>query len=228
MNLSTVEIPRAGARERALEYSRAAKRANNPREREEFERIARAYRVAARDEVALIALTPTIAAGGTVTRTLVWNRGLESERRTNYLLPSLAVCRPSAAYCYSLGIQRNGGVEFIDSLERDFRYQKGRHSFAESTFDPPPAGYQAGSPMQWTRQAWAAMVPIVPPKHRPPRGFGERLILWEVEDWQWTSLPTPPGDPALLRPIGGDLYAVEAVWYLTELERLVLAGRRPE
>jgi hypothetical protein len=40
------------------------------------------------------------------------------------------------------------------------------------------------------------------------------------------STPRPPGDPALLRPIGGDLYAVEAVWDLTELEQLVLSQRR--
>jgi hypothetical protein len=70
------------------------------------------------------------------------------------------------------------------------------------------------------------MVPVVPPKHRPARGMGDRLVLWEVENWTWRSTPRPPGDPALLRPIGGDLYAVEAVWDLTELEQLVLSQRR--
>jgi hypothetical protein len=35
----------------------------------------------------------------------------------------------------------------------------------------------------------------------------------------------PPEDPALLKHIGGDLYAVLAVWNLTELERAVLSGR---
>ena len=38
-------------------------------------------------------------------------------------------------------------------------------------------------------------------------------------------MPRPPGDPALLRHVGGDVYAVEAVWELTELEKLVLSGR---
>lgn len=32
-------------------------------------------------------------------------------------------------------------------------------------------------------------------------------------------------DPALLKHIGGDLYAVLATWDLTELERSVLGGR---
>jgi len=34
---------------------------------------------------------------------------------------------------------------------------------------------------------------------------------------------TPPRDPALIRHIRGDLWAVLAVWDLTELERAVLA-----
>lgn len=230
MELSTIEIPRTGAREQAAEYSRAAKHARTARERKEFEDIARAYRIAARDDVALIALTPTIGAGGTTIRTLIHNRGRENERRTNYQLPRLAVCRPSAAFCYSLGVQRDGAVEFIDSLGRDHRYSRGRHRFDAGTFErPPETGFAYGNDVAaWDRSAWTSMVPIVPPKHQPARGFGDRLILWEVENWEWTSLPAPPGDPALLRPIGGDIYAVEAVWDLTELERLVLAGRRPE
>lgn len=36
----------------------------------------------------------------------------------------------------------------------------------------------------------------------------------------------PPGDPALLKHMGGDLYAILAVWDLSPLERAVLAGKR--
>src|SRR5438046_3023240 len=42
-------------------------------------------------------------------------------------------------------------------------------------------------------------------------------------DVTWQEMP--PEDPALLKHIGGDLYAVVAVWNLTELERAVLSGR---
>lgn len=224
MDISTIEIPRTGARAKAAEYRAAAKLTNNPRERREFEEIARAYRIAARDDVALIALTPTIAAGGMLQRTLVSNRGLAHERRTNYLVPQLAVCRADAAFCYTLGIQRNGSVEFIDSLGRDQRYRKGRLQL-ELGVDLPN-DYQPGHPVQWDSAAWTAMVPIVPPQHRPARGLGDRLVLWEADDWAWRTVPRPPGDPALLRHIGGDIYAVEAVWDLTEIEKLVLSGRR--
>ena len=45
------------------------------------------------------------------------------------------------------------------------------------------------------------------------------FILWEA-DWQRRA----PVDPALLRPVGGDLYVVVATWDLTDLERAVLNG----
>ncbi|MGH3300400.1 MAG: hypothetical protein ACRDOK_01755 [Streptosporangiaceae bacterium] len=38
-------------------------------------------------------------------------------------------------------------------------------------------------------------------------------------------LQVPPRDPALLRWIRGDLWAVVAQWDLTELERAVLSSR---
>jgi hypothetical protein len=69
-----------------------------------------------------------------------------------------------------------------------------------------------------------AMVPMVPPDVLPPRGadLSKHFILWEVESWD----VSPPVDPILLRPIGGDLYAVVAQWDLTEIERTIIAGTR--
>jgi hypothetical protein len=226
VNLSTVEIPRAGARAQAAAYAREAKRSSDPRERREFEELARAYRIAARENVSLIALTPTIAAGGTVVRTRVFRHGRDDEHREHCAVPRLAVCRWQAAFCYTSGVQRDGSVAFSDSLRRRYNYRAGVIEL--DTELELPEGFTAGPydvATQWS--AWTAMVPIVPPKHRPARGLGDRLVLWEADDWTWSRVPAPPGDPALLRHVGGDLYAVEAVWHLTELERLVLSGRRP-
>jgi hypothetical protein len=226
MNLATVEIPRAGARERAAEYQREARREHDPGRRAELEEIARAYRIAARDEVALIALTPTIRAGGTLTRTLVRNRGGKYERREHYAIPRLAVCTWRAAFCYTSGVQADGSVEYADSLRRRYDYSAGVIRLDAQL--ELPDGFTAGAYAVATRSgAWTAMVPIVPPRHRPPRGLGDRLVLWEADDWTWSTVPAPPGDPALLKHVGGDFYAVEATWNLTELERLVLSGRRP-
>lgn len=226
MNLSTVEIPRAGARERAAEYRRAAKRAGDGDDQRELLDVARAYELAAKEDVALIALSPTLAAGGTVQRTRVYGHGAQ-ERREDYLLPALAVAPATSRFTHTLGIERDGRVRFCDQLDPHWNYERGRISIDPGTFELPD-GFEPGRRIDtWVRAAWTAMVPLVPPEHRPPRGLGSTIVLWEVENWAWYEAPRPPGDPALLRHLAGDLYAVLAVWQLTELEQLVLSGRRP-
>lgn len=67
------------------------------------------------------------------------------------------------------------------------------------------------------------IVPLVPPRHRPKNSRIRNFhILWEVDEWTMV----PPKDPALLRHIRGDLWSVQAIWDLSELERLVLTQRR--
>jgi len=68
--------------------------------------------------------------------------------------------------------------------------------------------------------AASAIVPSIPPPLRPAGALTRFHVLWEAD---WVQAPR---DPALLRHIGGDLWAVLAVWDLTELERAVLSGRR--
>jgi hypothetical protein len=65
------------------------------------------------------------------------------------------------------------------------------------------------------------LVPIVPPRLRPKFSLEGYFTFWEVESW--TLLP--PRDPMLLKHLGGWLYAVLAVWDLTDLERAVLGAR---
>ena len=59
---------------------------------------------------------------------------------------------------------------------------------------------------------------IVPKRSASPaaqkRGLQLYTILWEAE---WAVDPLPPGDPALLRKLGGDLYIVLGTWDLTPL-----------
>ncbi len=69
---------------------------------------------------------------------------------------------------------------------------------------------------------WEAIAPLIPPDVRPDGNLTGYHVLWEAE---WLKVPQPPRDPALLRHMGGDLYAVMAIWDLTEVERLALALR---
>src|SRR5581483_1538457 len=129
MDLQTVEIPRVQAREQAAEYLRAAKRTTDEAVRAEFEEIARTYRLAALDDVPMIALTPTLAAGGTVQRAVVHSKGTQWERRDQYLLPRLAAIRSDARFAYTLGVQQNGSVEFVDRPRPRNTLISGRFTF---------------------------------------------------------------------------------------------------
>ena len=84
-----------------------------------------------------------------------------------------------------------------------------------------PAGTLPTPPDSITRsRSYEAIVPSIPPELRPNGTLTGYHVLWEAE---WLDAPIPPGDPALLRCLGGDLWAVYATWDLTEVERLALA-----
>lgn len=73
-----------------------------------------------------------------------------------------------------------------------------------------------------------ALVPLIPAdvRNRMAGQPRDHFILWEVEDWSDVRIRAEPDrDPLLLRPLGGDLYAVLDSWDLTELERFVMRGR---
>lgn len=75
-----------------------------------------------------------------------------------------------------------------------------------------------------------AMVPLVPPDALETAGnpaLRKCFTLWEVEQWQDRARVLPDRDPFLLQHLGGSLYVVLAEWDLTDLERAVMAGRRP-
>lgn len=82
-------------------------------------------------------------------------------------------------------------------------------------FDAPKLSYEE---IGWATHR--SVVPLIPPHLRPEGGLHLYHILWEA-DWKRV-----PGDPALLKHLGGDMYAVVAVWDLTEVERLALGMRR--
>jgi hypothetical protein len=220
MELSTIEMDPHAARRAYLEYKRglvegARKRLGEAerRYRQVDEAAARGYKALAGGQ-RLLKLSETIAAGGTEVRIEKdWN-----SRSFEVHVPKLAVIRADASRVCTTGVDKDGMVTFYAGRpnrwgDPDSRAKQNRVSLPDGTFPPEQ---RSGN----LRRHWhLAVVPTIPPALRPSRGLSRYHLLWEAE---WDE--QVPVDPALLKHLGGDLYAVVAVWDLTDLERAVLAG----
>lgn len=211
LEAATMRMDRETARKHFLEY-RAAVRA---RHNAEDAQIMRGYQAMSQGKQ-LVRLTDVIRAGG------VHPNGM----------PRLAVAQSDTQWVYCVR-QGDGRVEFLPKQWIDGRMRRGISRFAEGTLpadrcrpdcDPSQPRYRHTG--HYTNgHGLRAMVPNVPPALRPQHALANYWTLFEVDKWE--RVPQPPGDPALLKHIGGDLYAVLAVWDLTPLEQAVLGGRTP-
>jgi hypothetical protein len=136
-------------------------------------------------------------------------------------LPRLAFMDASRLWCYC-GRSNSGRVTFSHATRINGTMTKAIYELPAGTLDEQVISDWGITSMSNFR--YRSQVPIVPPQHRPARfNASNFVILWEVEEW--AVAPRPPGDPALLRHVTGDLYSVEAIWDLTPLERAVLGAR---
>jgi hypothetical protein len=195
MDLSTIAMDKAQARKLFLEYRNAIRQLHS----EEDAEIMRGYRALAQGQQ-LLHLSETIKAGGH----MVASR--------NEIVPRLAVAPASAEFVY-VSTRNNGSCKFHVEQRPHWKRKKGIVHCPADTL--PRCGWE-----QTTAGGQRAMVPPVPPRFRPRHALSNYHVLFEAE-WQKCA----PVDPALLKHIGGDLYAVLAVWDLTELERSVLMRR---
>ena len=200
MKLDTLEMPVEEAKARLAEYEEIV----HTERTAEDAAIAAGYRAAARG-LPVIELSRVMAAGG-------WFPSG---------LPRLAVARADAAEVHVEVTTRWGRDDQLadvvfsdDDTSRNRGALVGKHSVRVGRIpgrDPVSAAWHGRT-----------IVPLIPPRHRPRRhrirGFH---ILFEVEAWR----PVPSRDPALLRHIRGDLWAVVATWDLTPLEMAVLGAR---
>jgi hypothetical protein len=221
MDVQTIAMEAEDAAQ-ALRAYRQALKERPVQTRDEAERelaaidaaVMRGYRALARGG-RLVELSKVLAAGGTMDVEWVWRSWGANPRVEQRIttMPKLAVCRADSRFVSCRGIDANGVVAFHAGGSQ----RKADTVESRPTFDVPPDEQRR----RW--EAFRTMLPTIPPQLRPPKRLGLYHVLWEVESWE---LATPPGDPALLKHLGGDLYALLAVWDLTELERAVLAGVR--
>lgn len=197
MDLATIEVSKGEALAKLDEYASLIREDRTA----EDEAIAAGYRAAARG-LPVIDLPRTVASGG------LHDNGL----------PRIAVIRADATRCFA----RWSGSDVIFADRDDWNANRGALVGTHSVRVPFAADElpHVSARIRW--RSGSTMVPIVPPHWRPkPRRLRRCHILWEVESWT----QIPPRDPALLRHIRGSLWAVLAVWDLTDLERMVLSQR---
>lgn len=210
MDLPTITMDKAAARQAFLDYRRAVRE----RHTVEDEQIMRGYRALARGHQ-VINLREAIAAGG------CFDDGL----------PRLAVAQSDSTWVY---VRRgeHGEVSFLPASRVHHNRKAGVTRLPVRTLPDCKALGHERDPRGWCKDkhvGWStwpsrrAMVPIVPPGLRPVHALSGYWTLFEVPEW--LEAPRPPGDPALLKHIGGELYAVVALWDLTPLEQAVLASR---
>lgn len=200
MDLQPFTIRPDAARRAFLEYKAAVEQTGSA----EDEAIMRGYReIAAGKQV--ISLQQVMKAGGI--------------KPNGY--PNLAIARADTTrVCVDFNDHR-GDCAFYDIISRN-----GRPIASSCTVIPhktfPAAPLDAKGNHLPRYQVKRAMVPSIPPRFRPAYALKNYHILFEVDSWEIV----PPVDPALLKNLGGGLYAVLAVWDLSELERAVLGMTR--
>lgn len=193
MNLSTIEISPEEAESKLAEYEKLVRDERTAQD----EAIAQAYRAAKRG-LSVIRLSEAVLRGG-------WFDPSG--------LPRIAIAGADwpEVYCRWDG---------DDVVYADQHWSRNRGALVGSG-SVRVRMRDVGTPSVKNYRTGKAVVPMVPPPHRPkPRRLRHCHVLWEVEAWNMQ----PPRDPALIRHIRGDLWSVLAVWDLTELERAILAG----
>jgi hypothetical protein len=201
MNLETITMNQTEAKRAFIEYRNAVRAKHSDEDAE----IMRGYKALAKGQQ-LISLQAAIRAGGCV----------ETRRGTHTLsAPRIAIARASAQWVW-VDRSESGAVTFHEPRYFNSRQRVGIVRLEQGTL--PQINWN-----QCPRGNMRAIVPVTPPRFRPAHALKNYHVLFEAE---WEAVA--PRDPALLKHIGGDLYAVLAVWDLTELERAVLMRRFEE
>lgn len=225
---SAVEVPTQEARKAFLSYREAVHDGRHSTRQQEAEdrMMMRAYREAAKGK-RIIRLSQTLAAGGTELfefDVVAWRNGRQVMVPHVVRVPKLAVGRADRAFVWTNGVDVDGSLRLQTRRTPHNSNRRDVTTFAPGTFDADTEHPNDGS--AWSRPRIRSLLPPIPPHLRPKRaGLHNFHILWEAE-WE-VDRTTPPGDPALLRHLAGDLYAVLAVWDLTPLEQAVLGHREP-
>ena len=216
MKLATIEMPQEEAEKAFQEYRRAVRSAKTAQVNTEDAQIARCYKALSKGHQ-VIDLNDVMRRGG------------ENSKG----LPRLAISRADYDQVRLECEWTTGDVE-IYPPDLGSSYGRARFAYRGEVFRFPglltvrePSFTR---PAPWDRafripiKEFKAVVPNIPPSLRPDYALSNYHLLFEAR-WEVAN-PRPPRDPALLKHLGGPLYAVLATWDLTPVEQAVLGVTR--
>ena len=205
MDVQTITMNSADAFSKLLQYQEAVKRSKDLSDRI----LVKTYKQLAEGR-ALINLKDVMRAAG-----------VDELHR-----PRFAVARADQAHVWFTmrSWTRGGYVVRFSTYRNRFGQDDDRATRHHIDF---PGGFWPECPVGCSRvnhpSRLRAMVPLIPPQLRPEDSLKNYHILWDVKGaWE----EEPPRDPFLLKRVDGDLYAVHAIWDLTDLEMAVMKGLR--
>lgn len=211
MELATIEMPRVEARKAYLEY-RDAIRKHQDQELDEVRTRQLDQDRAIRDAYKQLSVGNQLIQ----LESTILSAGFDTSGR-----PRLAICRADAEETW-MERTRQGQITFMASEDSHRKWEgrvaaRKRLRFAGPSFDPIG---------DWRVEA-VSTLPNIPPVFRPSNHLRNYHLLWEAE-WRnvRSSRARAPRDPALLKFLGGDLWAVLGVWDLTDVERAALESGR--
>lgn len=213
MELTTISMPRAEARKAYLEYRDAIDQAMiteldeaKQRQLERDQVLAATYRQLSIGRQVL-RLASSITAGG-----------FDDEGR-----PRVAISRADFGELH-MERWRSGQIRFRPWEGSNWASaQAHRRADKVITLDGPRHELGQGS---WSSVDGLATVPSIPPALRPGSHLRNYHLLFEAT-WRpvrQTRTRMRSSDPALLKWMGGDLYAVLAVWDVSPVEAAALEG----
>lgn len=218
MELTTIDMSQEEARKAFEEYRHAIRSAKTALANTEDAQIMRCYKALANGRQ-VINLDDAMREAG------------EDDKG----LPRLAISRADEARIRLERSWQSGNCDFFPAslgaaytshpyIGRVFRFRELLRSWNlnDVSFRQPSWSGQWTVPIS----LFVTIVPSVPPLLRPVHDLKGYHLLWEPS---WTiDRALAPRDPALLKHLGGPLYAVLATWDLTPVEQAVLGVTRNE
>lgn len=137
--------------------------------------------------------------------------------------PAIGIAPLQARTCFFEKLDDGGGI-FGGERIAFWKHKPGEIRLPAKTFGPWQAEKftnEYGTHVRLKNKSLQAPVPVVPPQHADLLTASDMYIIFDTPKWQ----PAPPDDPIIARRITANLFAIQAKWNLSKIEKAIIRGR---